>query len=206
MFARAPPEDENSIQSVNKAFLTQLATCLATLGLFQATTVNAVEPRAWEMTAADVVTAAKNTAHLVNVGNRKQAAELDGALQLEAYGLNAHLSEGWWRVILPATLKPYDLQPAAAPLPLKAAGPLAALKLPDNAATVWLHDLAPKPGAQVALTAGGKPALVLGQAGKGRVALLTLAPLGEDVAGAWWRSDAGEKIMEATCRWLLGSK
>jgi hypothetical protein len=119
---------------------------------------------------------------------------------------------GWWQEsdllapILPATLKPYDLQPAAAPLPLKAAGPLAALKLPDNAATVWLHHLTPKPGAQVALTAGGKPALILGQAGKGRVALLTLAPLGEDVAGAWWRSDAGEKITEATCRWLLGSK
>ena len=30
-----------------------------------------------------------------------------------------------------------------------------------------------------------------------------LAPPGEDVAGDWWRSDAGEKITEATCRWLL---
>jgi hypothetical protein len=30
-----------------------------------------------------------------------------------------------------------------------------------------------------------------------------LAPPGEDVSGAWWRSDAGEKITEATCRWLL---
>jgi len=122
------------------------------------------------------------------------------------------LGSGWWQEsdllapILPATLKPYDLQPAAAPLPLKGAGPLAALKLPADAATVWLHDLAPKPGAEVALTAGGKPALILGQAGKGRVALLTLAPLGEDVTGAWWRSDAGEKITEATCHWLLQMK
>jgi hypothetical protein len=33
-----------------------------------------------------------------------------------------------------------------------------------------------------------------------------LAPLGEDVAGDWWRSDAGEKIMEAACRWLLQRK
>jgi hypothetical protein len=116
---------------------------------------------------------------------------------------------GWWQEsdllapILPATLKPYDLQPAAAPLKIKGVGPLAALKLPAGAATVWLHDLAPKPGAEVALTAGGKPALILGQAGKGRVALLALAPLGEDVAGAWCRSAAGEKITEATCRWLL---
>lgn len=38
----------------------------------------------------------------------------------------------------------------------------------------------------------------------GRVALLALAPLGEDISGAWWRSDAGEIITEATCRWLLG--
>jgi len=116
---------------------------------------------------------------------------------------------GWWQEsdllapILPATMKPYDLQPAAAPLPLKGAGPLANLKLPADAVTVWLHDLAPKPGAEVALTAGGKPALILGQVGKGRVALLALAPLGEDVAGAYWRSDAGEKITEATCSWLL---
>ena len=91
---------------MNKTFLTQLITCLATLGLFQATTVNAGEPQAWEMTAADVVNAAKNTAHLANVGNRKQVAELDGALQLEAYGLNAHLSEGWWRCGHRAGLRP----------------------------------------------------------------------------------------------------
>ena len=121
------------------------------------------------------------------------------------YGLGA----GWWQEsdllapILPATMKPYDLQPSPVPLPLKGAGSLDDLKLPADAATIWLHELAPKPGAEVALTAGGKPALILGQAGKGRVALLALAPLGEDVAGAWWRSDAGEKITEATCRWLL---
>lgn len=133
--------------------------------------------------------------------------EAGGSLLLTGgpYGLGC----GWWQEsdllapILPATLKPYDLQPAATPLRLQGAGPLAALELPANATTVWLHDLAPKPGAEVALTAGGKPALILGQAGKGRVALLALAPLGEDIAGAWWRSDAGEKITEATCRWLL---
>jgi hypothetical protein len=120
---------------------------------------------------------------------------------------------GWWQEsdllapILPATMKPYDLKPAATPLPLKAAGPLlATLNLPADSVTVWMHDLAPKPGAEVALTAGGRPALILGRAGKGRVALLTLAPLGKDVNGAWWRSDAGEKITEATCRWLLGQR
>jgi hypothetical protein len=58
----------------------------------------------------------------------------------------------------------------------------------------------------VALTAGGRPALILDQAGKGRVALLGLAPLGEDIPGAWWRSEAGTKISEAACRWLLENK
>jgi len=71
------------------------------------------------------------------------------------------------------------------------------------AATMTISLAANSFGAEVALTAGGKPALILGQAGKGRVALLALALLGEDVAGAWWRSDAGEKITETTCRWLL---
>ena len=119
------------------------------------------------------------------------------------------LGRGWWQdsdilaSIMPATLKPYDLQPAAGPLLLQGAGPLAALTLPGNASTVWLHELAPKPGVQVALTAGGQPALILGEAGKGRVALLALAPLGEDIPGAWWRSDTGVKISEAACRWLL---
>jgi hypothetical protein len=118
---------------------------------------------------------------------------------------------GWWQEsdliasILPATLKPFDLRPLGAgkPLPLKGVGPLAGLKLPANAAANWLHELEPKPGATVALTADGRPALVLGEVGKGRVALLALAPLGEDIPGAWWRSDAGKQITEAACRWLL---
>jgi hypothetical protein len=136
--------------------------------------------------------------------------EAGGALFMTGgpYGLG----RGWWQEsdllmpILPATLKPYDLQPANGPQPLKGTGPLAGLKLPGDAATVWLHDLAPKPGAVVALTAGGRPALILGQAGKGRVALLGLAPLGDDIPGAWWRSGAGTKITEAACRWLLSQQ
>ena len=119
------------------------------------------------------------------------------------------LGRGWWQEsdllapILPATLKSFDLQPAAQPLLLATAGPLAPVKLPVGTATRWLHDLAPKPGTTVALTAGGRPALVLGEVGKGRVALLALAPLGEDIPGAWWRSTAGAQLTEATCRWLL---
>ena len=118
---------------------------------------------------------------------------------------------GWWQEsdiiapMLPATLKPFDLRPLGAEksLPLQGAGPLAGIKLPAGAAANWLHDLEPKPGTTVALTAGGRPALLLGECGKGRVAMLAIAPLGEDIPGAWWHSSAGKDITEATCRWLL---
>jgi hypothetical protein len=118
---------------------------------------------------------------------------------------------GWWQEsdilapILPATLKPFDLRPlgTGAPLPLRGVGPLAGLKLPADAAANWLHTLEPKPGATVALTAGDHPALVLGKHGKGRIAMLALAPLGEDIPGAWWRSEAGQTITTAACRLLL---
>jgi hypothetical protein len=118
------------------------------------------------------------------------------------------LGRGWWQEsdlfapILPAVLKAYDLRPQAAPVPLRGVGPLTGLNL-GQATTVWLHELTPKPGVQVGLTAGGKPVLLLGTAGKGRVALLGVAPLGEDVPGAWWRNEAGAQITEAACRWLL---
>jgi hypothetical protein len=119
------------------------------------------------------------------------------------------LGRGWWgesdilEPIIPAKLKSFDLHPADQPLPIAATGPLSSLTLPNGTVTRWLHELDPKPDSQVALTAGGKPALILGKYGKGRVALLALAPLGEDIPGAWWRSVAGEQITEATCRWLL---
>jgi len=90
----------------------------------------------------------------------------------------------------------YDLTPAS----VRA---LAGLTLPAGAAANWLHELQPKPGATVALTAGDRPALVLGTHGKGRIAMLALAPLGEDIPGAWWRSEAGQAITAAACRWLV---
>lgn len=64
------------------------------------TKVFAAEPQAWEMSAADVVQAAKKTTHLAEVGNGRQAAVLDEVLRLETYGLQTHLTEGWWRVVL----------------------------------------------------------------------------------------------------------
>ena len=107
--------------------------------------------------------------------------------------------------ILPATLKSFDLRPLGRKgrCRCKVAGPLAGLKLPAGAAANWLHELTPTSRArQVALTAGGKPALILGGFGKGRVALLGIAPLGEDFP-ALVALQGRRKITEAACRWLL---
>jgi len=117
---------------------------------------------------------------------------------------------GWWQEseilssIMPASFKPYDLQKSDAPRLLAGAGPLRGLKLPASASTLWMHELEPKSGAEIGLTADGKPALILGKVGSGRVALLAIAPLGEETPGAWWTTEAGRQITEATLRLLLG--
>ena len=105
--------------------------------------------------------------------------------------------------ILPTTLKAFDLRPSEQPLALEATGPLASVRLPPGTGTRWLHDLAPKAGSIIGLKAGGRPALVMGEFAKGRVAVLGIAPLGEDFTGAWWRSEAGAQVTLAACRWLL---
>lgn len=116
---------------------------------------------------------------------------------------------GWWHEseilssILVASCKPYDLQKSETPRSLAGAGPLRSLQLPANTSTQWMHELEPKPGAETGLTADGKPALILGKAGSGRVALLAIAPLGKEMPGAWWTTGAGQQITEASIRWLF---
>jgi hypothetical protein len=48
----------------------------------------------------------------------------------------------------------------------------------DAPQAMWLHPITPKPDAVVELSAGGKPVLVTGSAGKGRVAVLAAPPYG----------------------------
>ncbi len=120
------------------------------------------------------------------------------------------LGRGWWQEselissLLPATLKSFDLKPLGEKkgLILKGEGELAKLLL-GQATTTWLHELNPKPNAKTVLTADGKPAMIFGEAGKGRVALLAISPTGENTVNSWWKTDAGEKITDAACKWLL---
>jgi hypothetical protein len=110
--------------------------------------------------------------------------------------------------ILPAKLHAYDLRPFGLETPLALSNAPASF-LPASGAerpvAVWLHDVEPKPGATVALRAGERPALVTGTAGKGRVAVLAVTPLGETPADAlaWWQWPGWENVMAKTIGWLV---
>jgi uncharacterized membrane protein len=122
------------------------------------------------------------------------------------------LGRGGWQEsdliepLLPVKLHDYDLRPGDIPLPLALAeGGFLTEKWPDRPVTLWLHEVEPKPGAVVQLKAGDKPALITGTAGKGRVAVLTLTPLGEMPAGGlgWWQWPGWDNLLAKTAQWLL---
>ena len=69
----------------------------------------------------------------------------------------------------------------------------------------WYHDgLTLKPGASVLLTAGGKPLLITGTCGKGRVAVYAGTVLGDPQTGQlpFWEWKDWPTIMAATIDWL----
>ncbi len=114
--------------------------------------------------------------------------------------------------LLPVTTAgDYDLQPLPAPAPLlPAKGHLAKDGLAWNKRplVLWLHQAQAKPGAMVELTAGGHPALVTWNYGKGRVAALTATVLGEAPAGgiACWDWADWPQLMATVVQWLLPRK
>jgi uncharacterized membrane protein len=68
----------------------------------------------------------------------------------------------------------------------------------------WLHAVTPRPGAKVLVTAGGKPLLVAGTYGKGRVAVFAGTLLGDPPAGAlpFWAWNGWPTVLAQTVRWL----
>jgi uncharacterized membrane protein len=68
----------------------------------------------------------------------------------------------------------------------------------------WQHAVTPKKNTRVILTAGGKPSLIIGRYGKGKVALLTLSPTGAPAAGetAWWAWDGWQPLLNNIMTWL----
>jgi uncharacterized membrane protein len=70
----------------------------------------------------------------------------------------------------------------------------------------YLHGLSPRPGAQVLITAGGKPALIVGQVGQGRVACVALTCLGSPAEGQtpFWRWPAWPLLLRDLSWWVAG--
>jgi len=68
----------------------------------------------------------------------------------------------------------------------------------------WQHFVTPKQDARVILTAGGKPNLILGKYGKGKVVLLTLSPTGAATNDktAWWTWDGWPGLLKNLFTWM----
>jgi len=68
----------------------------------------------------------------------------------------------------------------------------------------WHHFVEPRKGTESILEAGGKPVLVLGKYGKGKVAVLTLSPTGKENEGevAWWNWDGWFPLVQNIFTWF----
>jgi uncharacterized membrane protein len=68
----------------------------------------------------------------------------------------------------------------------------------------WQHFVTPKAGAEVILTAGGQPSLVVGHYGKGKIAVLTLSPTGVSESGetAWWEWKQWPQLLKNIFQWF----
>lgn len=95
--------------------------------------------------------------------------------------------------------KSWNLEPAAAKHRV-----LEGVSFAQVPRVFWRHVVTPKPGAEVGLTAGGKPVLILGKYGQGKVAVLTLSPTGIGAKGetAWWEWDGWGPLVKNIFSWL----
>ena len=112
--------------------------------------------------------------------------------------------------LLPVTLHRYDLQYVGKAAPV-ALTPVSALAKTVNwqakPVTLWQHLVDAKPGATIHVTAGGKPAIVTGNYGQGRVAVITIPPLGEAPPGCtpFWEWSEWPELMTGLGQWLLAN-
>ena len=130
-----------------------------------------------------------------------------------AFGRGAMERSELLEPLLPVTIPGFeDLKPLAQAAPLQPdKNSRVAMKGLDWKASplvMWMHQAQAKQGATVELTAGGQPALVTWEYGKGRVAALSATVLGEPPAGgmAFWDWPDWPNCMERVVRWLLPRK
>lgn len=70
----------------------------------------------------------------------------------------------------------------------------------------WMHDVKARPGADTLLTAGGKPAVVVGHFGKGRVACCAFTCLGTEGTAPmpFWKWPGWAPFLRDLCWWTAG--
>jgi uncharacterized membrane protein len=112
---------------------------------------------------------------------------------------------------LPVALEPADLkwERDGVPVARSAAGSLAAPLVADPQVRVyWLHQVTPRAGATVQLTAGPYPLLITEQQGQGRIAVFTGTPLGVPAAGQtpFWQADGWLALVRETVHWLAAGR
>ena len=68
----------------------------------------------------------------------------------------------------------------------------------------WRHRVTPKPGAVVAVTAGGEPVLITGTYGQGRVAVFAGTALGEPNGQEvpFWQWSDWPRLLQNTITWV----
>jgi len=111
--------------------------------------------------------------------------------------------------MLPVGLEPFDLKwekqgqaiVKAADHPL-----LKDVDLSKRPMVYWIHRVKPKPDAKVVLKAGDYPCLIVGQYGKGKVAVFTGTPMGVPPKGhtPFWKWDGWTRVVTQTADWLAG--
>jgi uncharacterized membrane protein len=113
--------------------------------------------------------------------------------------------------VLPVTLSgPFDLKWAGKEKSweLEPAAPdhsiLKGVSFAENPRVYWHHFVTPKAKATVVLKVSDKPALILGEYGKGKVVVLTLSPTGEGNEGEteWWDWEGWFPLVKNICTWL----
>ncbi|HEY3396631.1 MAG TPA: glutamine amidotransferase [Armatimonadota bacterium] len=123
----------------------------------------------------------------------------------QSYG-KGRLKGSWLEEVLPVTVgDPWDLRAAESrPVSCPPGTPgLLAMPRTWTPEVLWLHEVTPKPGAQVVWTAGKRPVLVTGKAGAGWVAAVTASDLGQpaDESLFFCKSEVWPLMLGRIIRW-----
>lgn len=133
---------------------------------------------------------------------------LGGHQSLDRGGMGGSLLDDVLPVACPRqTVQPLVHFPTGAPL-LKSDDHPVTRSLDGSAGPrcFWMHDVPARPGAATLLHVAGKPAVVVGRFGRGRVACVLLTCMGDPAPGKmpFWQWAGWVVLLRDLCRWTAG--